>query len=458
MLCAGRFCLLFAVLLSLGVGACDPLDPEPEPPVDEPPPLPDRMVPADGDDERRDIPPRAIKPWREEVAELEAAFALNPDDPRFPPFDPSALRPGDPPIAANEAAPVDAIITQWNCDWRNPDVWDDMWMSIIGESVRAGAEAYVYLEPQSFGGSSEAIANCGAMLERAYQIDLDRVHFILGVPSDAFWTRDYGPLFVRDRDDATQSVRDPRYYPHRPNDDEMPSDFAARLNLELRPFPVAFEGGNFLPNGGGLCIVGSVAARRNPQLTESDLTELFRSELGCDQLVMVRSLEDFATGHVDMWLAWANRTTLIVGEYTEAQDPTNRRIIETNLEEQLRGLVDPASGEPIQIVRIPMPSNCPADFSGTAPDRCPSTSGDRRVWRSYLNVLEVNNTVLVPVFEQHDALEADALAVWSSLGFETAPVPSDHIIPYAGAIHCITKSIDSPPEPTTPVTPRPRRR
>ena len=61
------------------------------------------------------------------------------------------------------------------------------------------------------------------------------------------------------------------------------------------------------------------------------------------------AVED-VTGHVDMWITWIDATTLVVGEYTTQQDATDRAGIEQAVEDQLSGLVDPVSGDPIEIL------------------------------------------------------------------------------------------------------------
>ena len=64
-------------------------------------------------------------------------------------------------------------------------------------------------------------------------------------------------------------------------------------------------------------------------------------------------------------MAWADQTTLFVGEYTEKQDANNRAIIEENVNQILNHLVDPDTGEPIAVIRVPMPSNCPPGIADT---------------------------------------------------------------------------------------------
>ena len=403
---------------------------------------------------KRVMPKRGAESWRN-IAELrQKAFKANPNDPQFArPFVAQRSLPEVTVTSANEAAPVDGMLTEWWCtSTGEPDEFDFMWTSMIGTSVKKGVKAYVYLYSYLGDDNVATLQNCSEILKTAEQLtdkEMRLVEWIQDFETDAMWLRDFGPLFVRN-EKRKLSIEDALYYPGRPLDDAQPRDFANRFNppIPVSDFNLYFEGGNFLPNGNGICIVSSVLVEVNPHYSETEIREMFRQELGCSQLVIVRALEDYATGHVDMWLAWADQTTLVVGEYTELQDKLNRSIIEENVESKLKGLIDPKTGNPIDIVRMPMPSNCPLKFlNGHQKAKEPSCARlppQLRSWRNYLNVLFVNDTVVVPVYEQEKSHEAEALSIWEGLGFEVVPVKADMITPLAGQLHCLTKTIDSP--------------
>ncbi|MCO4746621.1 MAG: agmatine deiminase family protein [Proteobacteria bacterium] len=395
----------------------------------------------------REYSPRAEEAWQDAELRTQAEFLADPLMERFQRV--FGTRSASVPVmSANEAAPIDSVIVEWPCSNRTtPDVWDEMWMAMIGESLRSGAGAWVYLTSASSGFSdAETLANCTAMLEATEAVDASLAEWIQGVPTDAFWMRDFGPQIVRNRMDSSLVVEDPLYYPGRDLDDAMPADFALRVEAPHSDFPLHFEGGNILPNGGGICVVSDIIYGANPQYTEAEIRTMFATDLGCDELVVVEALQDYATGHVDMWLAWADRTALLVGEYTESQDAVNRGIIESNVASLLSNLSDPETGEAIDIVRMPMPSNCPKKRgrkATTAPDSCSRVALRDRNWRTYLNVLPVNGTILLPVYAEHEVYEDEAASIWEAQGYAVRRVSSDHISPLAGSIHCISKSVDS---------------
>jgi agmatine/peptidylarginine deiminase len=405
---------------------------------------------ADAQESIRPIPPRAAKSWEEVVAERQAAYAEDPA--RF--AAPSFITADRAVIAANEADPVEGLLVEWWCNpFTGPDEADLLWMFAISTALWTGAEAYVYLNTWApYPG--DLLETCSQMLQDTFGIPPEFVHWYLDFASDSFWLRDFGPLFVRDIEDGALSIEDAKYYPYRFNDDAMPTDFAARIGVPVSDFDLYFEGGNFLPNGGGICLTSSVVLDANPHVDKESIEEMFRTQLGCVELVIVEALKDYATGHVDMWMAWADHTTLLVGEYLPTQDAVNREIIERNVRKKLRGLHDPETGEPIEIVRIPMPTNCPSeDRPGQRPDlespplasqSCAHIPARDRIWRNYLNVLFINNVLLLPTYAQDRTHESEAIATWSSFGFNVIPLDADLIVPSQGAFHCVAKTLDAP--------------
>lgn len=401
---------------------------------------------------QRDVNSRARIDWRDLVTQRQQAFQENPNAKAFARTLEAPFVPAQPVSSHNEAAPVQGFITEWWCSSNgNADLWDEMWMALIGESVKNGSKAYVYLFSY-LGDNDETTLNvCADMLEKQEGIARGQVNWIQDFETDAFWLRDFGPFFVSNDNTSALSIEDSLYYPGRPHDDDQPKDFADRYSYPIRDLNLYYEGGNFLPNGGGICIASSVLTGVNPQYTESEIRQMMKTHLGCDDLVIVDALNDAATGHVDMWLAWANQTTLVVGQYSKKQDPVNSALIEKNISEKLANLVDPETHSPIAIVRMPMPSNCPPQpvYTGTGEMKippkvapyCGRLAADKRIWRTYLNVTFVNDTVVVPVYAQDKTYEQQALDIWRGLGFLVRPVVADHIAPYQGEFHCITKTI-----------------
>lgn len=370
----------------------------------------------------RDIRPHFDKPWRERVADAQAAYWANPGAARPIPMSAPAQKVFSP----NERWEVDGLILAWECEnsASNPDSWDWLWMDII-DAAWDGATIYVYIIA---GGGSDAsdVTRCKNMLQQQTGLDPSQVVWFNESDDkslDSIWLRDYGPFFVVD-DSDTVSIVDANYVRYnRTRDDGQPAHFAAWSDTELYSWDFATEGGNFLPNGNGICLVSDTIYGLNPGLTETQIEEQYASYLGCTELVVLPAVDD-VTGHVDMWLTWIDATTLVVGEYTEQQDATSRAKIEQALDQQLSGLVDPASGDPIEIVRIPMPNN-----------------NGGYTWRTYTNGIWIDDTYLMPVYSGYESLQSQATAAFEAKGVTVVPIDADVIISSAGALHCISKTI-----------------
>ncbi|MCK6693410.1 MAG: agmatine deiminase family protein [Thermoanaerobaculia bacterium] len=119
--------------------------------------------------------------------------------------------------------------------------------------------------------------------------------------------------------------------------------------------------------------------------------------------------------------------TILLGKYPEgiADGP--------QIEANLAYLLDnhrSAFGTPYKVIRIDMPP----DFDGTYPD----DGGD---YRTYVNSVFVNKTVLLPAYEEK--YDSTALRVWREAlpGYKIVGINCNDIIPLGGALHCITKEI-----------------
>ena len=381
------------------------------------------VVAASDAAQARNIRPHFDKPWRERVADAQAAHLLSP---RLPPA-PTAI----PPTAvrsANESWEVDGLILAWECGSpaASPDAWDDLWLAII-DAAWDHADLYIYLID---GGGSDAsdLARCQEMLTtHTGRNPADAVWFTEDDDKnlDSIWIRDYGPLFVFDPA-KTAAIVDADYVRYnRIRDDAQPGHFATYMAMTRHEWDFATEGGNFLANGNGICLVSSTIYGLNPGYDTAAIEQQYLDYLGCTDLVILPAVED-VTGHVDMWMFWLDHKTLIVAEYTNAQNASARAEMETAVSDQLTGLVDPKTGDDIEIVRIPMP-----DDSGG-------------VWRTYTNGIWIDDNFLMPVYAGNATAQATVTTTLENRGVTVIPINSDVIISSAGALHCISKTIPSP--------------
>eukprot|EP00002_Diphylleia_rotans_P017461 TRINITY_DN3393_c0_g1_i1.p1 TRINITY_DN3393_c0_g1~~TRINITY_DN3393_c0_g1_i1.p1 ORF type:complete len:514 (+),score=112.13 TRINITY_DN3393_c0_g1_i1:50-1591(+) len=415
-----------------------------------------------------------------------------------------------------ESAAITTLNLALPVDFCRQGSWYDLVRNTFEEIIKATTSANVIVE--IYMPTSEIVACKNWLL--GLQIPRNLVKFY-PKKLDSFWARDFGPILSPSNTQNGLYSNDVVYYTERPNDDSLPAvfNFYHRRqgdDFSHRRVNLYFQGGNYLANGNGLCITSDRVLTQNPGFSEQKVKEIFLKAFGCTNTVILKSLDDCATGHVDMYISWVNSTHMFVGRYQRSQDPVNFAIIEENMK-VLKELVDPGTGKKVTIVRMPMPSNCgvtktcdqqstfpccpqnpkkyldcagvcvdaavmggfygdnfcddgswgadmdcatyffdrgdcgpvgdltPVNFPihDQAPMTCESDSCGR-VWRTYMNVVNVNNKVLVPRFTQHDDFWAQAKNLWTRAGYEVAEIPADNIIPLAGAVHCITKTIPAP--------------
>lgn len=247
------------------------------------------------------------------------------------------------------------------------------------------------------------------------------------VPHDTIWVRDYGPTIVRRRDGSSLVLDSAYGFGDRADDDAVPSRLASFLGAPVEGLPFVMEGGNTVQNGEGLFLMTTRLLEDNADLglDETALRALLRVRLGCRDLVLLDQLEGEETGHADMFVTFTSADTVVVGAYDPAVDPGNAAILDRNAARLSR--VETPRG-PLNVVRIPMPPN------------------DDGVWRTYVNVVYANGTLLVPAYPEKDpeGLQT-ALAAFGSLlpSWDVVPIDAEDIVSLGGALHCVTLNLPS---------------
>src|SRR5256712_6684561 len=120
-------------------------------------------------------------------------------------------------------------------------------------------------------------------------VDLARVDF-LRFPTNRGWTRDFGPIFVRN---SAADLAIARFhfnawakYKDWKKDDKIPERAAKRFKLPLIDGKIVLEGGSIDVNGRGTlltteeCLLDPKVQTRNPGRSRGDLETIFRDTLG----------------------------------------------------------------------------------------------------------------------------------------------------------------------------------
>jgi agmatine deiminase len=275
---------------------------------------------------------------------------------------------------------------------------------------------------------------------RRSHADLKRVKFHLW-PTNRIWTRDSGPIFIKDRDSV--ALTDWRFnawakYPDWKYDDQLPGRIARKLRcksftpiIELRgkPHRVVLEGGSIDVNGRGLMLSTeechlSKLQQRNPGLTRRDLEEVFAAYLGIEKVIWLGCgiQGDDTHGHVDDISRFVAADTVLTAVESSRAD-ANYEPLQENLR-RLRSATG-LDGRKLQIVELPLPR--PVLFRG------------HRLPASYANFYIANNLVLVPTF--NDPNDRVALNILAGIfpAREIAGIHCRDFIWGLGAIHCMTQ-------------------
>ncbi|MFM8270350.1 MAG: agmatine deiminase family protein [Pseudomonadota bacterium] len=204
----------------------------------------------------------------------------------------------------------------------------------------------------------------------------------------AIWARDNTPIPVLLQASETETSKwgaiDAVYY----GGDEPDSALASFFHINLGKNPYQFEGGNFVTDPRGNCVI--VNKRPTAEIPDSVFTEIY----GCKKVVRLKHVSGI--GHADERVKFINESTVLTD--TEIYVP------------QLSAL-----GYEVRVLPTPL--------------------GGR--FRTYVNSLSIENKIFVPVFDQEN--DAEALAVYRSFGLDVIPLNTEDISDNGnGSIHCIT--------------------
>jgi agmatine deiminase len=267
--------------------------------------------------------------------------------------------------------------------------------------------------------------------------NLEAVEFF-EISTNRSWTRDYCPIFVRDRR-GKLVISNWRFnawakYPDWETDDSAPSLIAKELGLrEVKPAlgrrRIVLEGGSIDVNGSGTlltteeCLLSDVQAR-NPGLTRAQMEQIFARYLGIRKTLWLKNgiAGDDTHGHIDDLARFVNANTVAIAVEQDRSD-LNYVPLRENLQ-LLRRMTDP-DGNLLRVIQLPMPR--PVYFAG------------QRLPASYANFYIANGIVLVPTFnDQNDRVALNILAK----AFDDRQVCGIHsgdLVLGLGTLHCLSQ-------------------
>ncbi len=203
-------------------------------------------------------------------------------------------------------------------------------------------------------------------------LDRARIRFYEAKALDSIWLRDYGPIFVRRREDSRLFVVDTAYRDLRmlteetassltglgptlrPADDLAPIYFATLLDKPFVHPGFALNGGDLYADGEGTLYTSDETVHLNTGDKEF-LGTAFRQFFGVRDTRYLRSLPGPTVKHIDMLFKLVSSTSCLVGQYaqptTEGDLASLQRAAALALDENAVQL----EKHGLRVTRLPMP-------------------------------------------------------------------------------------------------------
>lgn len=336
---------------------------------------------------------------------------------------------------------MSASAIRWPAEWErhrgtlmawphDPDTWPGAF-DTIPEQYERLVRTIARFEPVwLLAGNETAIQQTQRRFGETHHSSHDNRITVCDIPTNDIWTRDYGPTIVLDVEAGSRLAVDWTYngwggkYPPFDRDAVVARKFAAKMDLPICRPQVVLEGGAIEGNGQGTVLTTRsclLNPNRNSDLSEAQVTELLRQNLGAKAVVWLDGGDfcgDDTDGHIDQLARFTSESTMVYASC--AEDDTNHPTLQ-QLERQLEQRLP-------DLDRIPIP--VPQVYHG-----------GQRLPASYCNFYVVHQGVLMPTF---GAPEDDA-----ALAILREQFPSHEIVPFdccelvwgLGAIHCMTQQI-----------------
>jgi agmatine deiminase len=263
------------------------------------------------------------------------------------------------------------------------------------------------------------------ILKKAHA-DLNAVEFFQH-PTDRSWTRDYAPIFVKDRRGEV-AVTHWRFngwakYDNYHQDCRVPKFVAEKLGLRRVEPGLVLEGGSIDVNGTGKmltteeCQLSDVQAR-NPGLSRKALERAFRKHLGVKETIWLgRGIAgDDTHGHIDDLARFTSPDTVVIVTEPDRSDANYEPLKENVARLRARG--------DLKVVTLPMPE--------------PVYLARQRLPASYANFYIANGIVLVPTFLDPHDLEALRTLARLFPDRKIIPIPCRDLVLGLGTLHCMT--------------------
>lgn len=262
------------------------------------------------------------------------------------------------------------------------------------------------------------------------EFDMNKIDFVIAKTDDV-WSRDTGPMFVRDENDKLVIANfkfdgwgNKVAYE---NDDNLPQAIAKEKDFTIVDIPdFVLEGGSVELDGTGTAMLTKssvVSKNRNSNMSMKQAEEYMTKYLGATNFIWLEGVldEDITDAHIDGMARFYDDKTLLTVSREDFL------MMYENIEESDYDVLmnaKNAQGKPYDVIRLPMTEKNVEhlDYKG-----------------SYLNYYVGNDVVLVPVYNDvNDQIALDKLAELYT-DKEIKPINVTALYEYGGMLHCITQ-------------------
>ncbi|MBP9882135.1 MAG: agmatine deiminase family protein [Chitinophagales bacterium] len=266
-------------------------------------------------------------------------------------------------------------------------------------------------------------------------VSLDNVDFFIH-PSDDYWIRDNGPIFVNDLDgqqvltdwgfngwgnDAPYSL-----------DDLAPALISSDINVPAIDLnAMILEGGAIENDGNGTLMAtrSSITGDgRNPGLTETEIEDYLTTYLGVTNFIWLDGKYggnfDITDSHIDGFAKFHDSSTIV----TMNSSSLTYWFVSQSDQNILYNAVN-VNSNPYNYVYLPLTKNIVKTTWG-------ASTGSKG---SYVNYYVANEVVLVPIYaDQNDAV---AIAIIQELfaGKQVIGIDCRNMFSWGGMVHCVTQ-------------------
>jgi agmatine deiminase len=315
----------------------------------------------------------------------------------------------------------------------NQDHWPDKFEPIplvYAEIIRilaAGEAVYICVNDEEM--EQQALETLRQA--KLHEALLNSIRFFR-IPTNASWSRDHAPIFVRDASkslvitDWVFNAWGNKYKPY-DLDNLVPQKVAKALNIPSVQPGIVLEGGSIDVNGKGTLLTTEqclLNENRNPHLNREQIEGYLRDYLGITKVLWLKEgiVGDDTDGHIDDIARFVNETTIVTVVEDDPQDE-NYALLQENLS-LLKEMTD-QDNKPFTIIELPMPD--------------PVVFQDQRLPASYANFYIANQAVLVPTFRCKQ--DQKALDILQRLfpNRQVVGVDCVDLVWGLGTIHCSTQ-------------------